>query len=173
MRKVNKIVIHCTATKEGVNVSPATIKQWHLNRGFSDIGYHYIIGIEGKINSGRPVSRAGAHVKNGNSDSIGLAYVGGLDSNGKAKDTRTEAQKASLIKILKVLKNIYPQASMHGHRDYSPDKDGDGVEEHEFMKQCPCYNAEEEAYELGLQPKSFKPKTKKVKDKLNGKKQSN
>ena len=69
--------------------------------------------------------------------SIGLAYTGGLDDiNGKAKDTRTEAQKASLIKILKVLKNIYPQASIHGHRDYSPDKDGDGVEEHEFMKQC-------------------------------------
>ena len=173
MRKVNKIVIHCTATKEGINVSPATIKQWHLKRGFSDIGYHYIIGIEGKINTGRPVSRAGAHVKNGNSDSIGISYVGGLDLNGKAKDTRTDAQKASLIKILKVLKNIYPQASIHGHRDYSPDKDGDGVEEHEFMKQCPCYNAEEEAYELGLQPKSFKPKTKKVKDKLNGKKQSN
>ena len=171
MRKVNKIVIHCTATKEGVNVSPATIKQWHLNRGFSDIGYHYIIGIEGKINSGRPVSRAGAHVKNGNSDSIGISYVGGLDSNGKAKDTRTDAQKASLIKILKVLKNIYPQASIHGHRDYSPDRDNNGVEEHEFMKQCPCYNAELEY--LDLQPKSFKPKTKKVKDKLNGKKQSN
>jgi len=106
MRKVNKIVIHCTATKEGNNVSPATIKRWHLNRGFSDIGYHYIIGTEGKINSGRAVSKQGAHVKNGNSDSIGIAYVGGLDSNGKAKDTRTEAQKASLIKILKVLKNI-------------------------------------------------------------------
>ena len=136
MRKVNKIVIHCTATREGQNISPATIKKWHLNRGFSDI-----------------------------------SYVGGLDLNGKAKDTRTEEQKASLIKILKVLKNIYPQASIHGHRDYSPDKDGDGVEEHEFMKQCPCFSAEEEYLEL--QPKSFKPKTKKVKDKLNGKKQSN
>ena len=74
MRKVNKIVIHCTATKEGINVSPATIKKWHLARGFSDIGYHYIIGIEGKINAGRPVSRIGAHVKNGNSDSIGISY---------------------------------------------------------------------------------------------------
>ena len=168
MRKVNKIVIHCTATKEGINVSPATIKQWHLKRGFSDIGYHYIIGIDGKINAGRPVSRAGAHVKNGNSDSIGISYVGGLDSNGKGKDTRTEEQKNSLIKILKVLKNIYPQASIHGHRDYSPDKDGDGVEEHEYMKLCPCFNAELEY--LDLQPKSFKPKTKQVKDKLNGKK---
>tara|TARA_R100000951_G_scaffold100972_1_gene91985 strand:+ start:264 stop:776 length:513 start_codon:yes stop_codon:yes gene_type:complete len=168
MRKVNKIVIHCTATKEGQNVGVATIKQWHLNRGFSDIGYHYVIGIGGKIHSGRSVSISGAHVKNGNSTSIGIAYTGGLDVFGKAKDTRTEAQKESLIKILKVLKNIYPQASIHGHRDYSPDKDGDGVEAHEFMKQCPCFNAELEY--LDLQPKSFKPKTKKVKDKLNGKK---
>jgi N-acetyl-anhydromuramyl-L-alanine amidase AmpD len=168
MRKVNKIVIHCTATREGNNVSPATIKKWHLARGFSDIGYHYIIGIEGTINAGRPVSKIGAHVKNGNRDSIGISYVGGLDINGKAKDTRTEEQKESLIKILKILKNIYPEASIHGHRDYSPDKDGDGVEEHEYMKQCPCYNAELEY--LDLQPKSFKPKTKKVKDKLNGKK---
>ena len=86
----------------------------------------------------------------------------------KPKKPRTEAQKASLIKILKVLKNIYPKASIHAHRDYSPDKDGDGVEEHEFMKQCPCFSAEEEY--LDLQTKSFKPKTKKVKEKLNGKK---
>ena len=96
-----------------------------------------------KLTAGRPVSQDRVlTLRNGNSDSIGIAYTGGLDSNGKAKDTRTDAQKASLIKILKVLKNIYPQASIHGHRDYSPDKDGDGVEEHEFMKQCPCYNAE-------------------------------
>lgn len=168
MRKVNKIVIHCTATKEGQNVGIGTIKKWHLNRGFSDIGYHYLIGIDGIITAGRPVSRIGAHVRNGNSDSIGIAYTGGLDVNGKGKDTRTDAQKLSLIKILKTLKNIYPTASIHGHRDYSPDKDGDGVEEHEFMKQCPCFNAELEYLEL--QPKSFKPKTKKVKDKLNGKK---
>ena len=168
MRTVNKIVIHCTATREGQNVSVGTIKKWHLNRGFSDIGYHYVIGIDGKINSGRPVSKAGAHVKNGNSTSIGLAYTGGLDINGKAKDTRTDAQKTSLVKILKVLKNIYPKASIHGHRDYSPDKDGDGVEEHEFMKMCPCFNAEIEYLEL--QPKSFKPKTKKAKEVINGKK---
>ena len=89
MRTVNKIVIHCTATKEGQNVSVGTIKKWHLNRGFSDIGYHYVIGIDGKINSGRPVSKSGAHVRNGNSDSIGISYTGGLDINGKAKDTRT------------------------------------------------------------------------------------
>ena len=170
MRKVNKIVIHCTATKEGNNVSPATIKRWHLNRGFSDIGYHYIIGIEGKINPGRPVSKFKVlTLRSGNSDSIGIAYTGGLDSNGKAKDTRTEAQKASLIKILKVLKNIYPQASIHGHRDYSPDKDGDGVEEHEFMKHVSLFLTRKLST-LELQPKSFKPKSKKAKDKLNGKK---
>ena len=106
----------------------------------------------------------GAHVGGGgNKASIGIAYIGGMDKAlKKAKDTRTEAQKAALIKIIKILKNIYPEASIHGHRDYSKDKDGDGVEAHEFMKMCPCFNAEVEYLEF--QPKSFKPKSKKARD---------
>ena len=171
MRAVNKIVIHCSATREGVNVSATTIDGWHRKRGFDQIGYHYVISLDGAITAGRPVNVMGAHVGGGgNRASIGIAYIGGVDANLKAKDTRTEAQKAALIKIIKILKNIYPEASIHGHRDYSKDKDGDGVEAHEFMKMCPCYNAEQEYYELGLQPKSFKPKTKKVKDIIKNKK---
>jgi len=171
MRAVNKIVIHCSATREGVNVSAATIDTWHRKRGFDQIGYHYVIGLDGAIQAGRPVNIMGAHVGGGgNRASIGIAYIGGVDANLKAKDTRTEAQKVALIKIIKILKNIYPEASIHGHRDYSKDKDGDGVEAHEYMKMCPCYNAEQEYYELGLQPKSFKPKTKKVKDIIKNKK---
>ena len=171
MRAVNKIVIHCSATREGVNISAATIDGWHRKRGFNQIGYHYVIGLDGKIEAGRPVNIMGAHVGGGgNRASIGIAYIGGVDANLKAKDTRTEAQKVALIKIIKILKNIYPEASIHGHRDYSKDKDGDGVEAHEYMKMCPCYNAEQEYYELGLQPKSFKPKTKKVKDIIKNKK---
>jgi len=163
MREVKYIVIHCSATKEGVNVSAATIDTWHKRRGWNGIGYHYVIGIDGKIEAGRPVNTMGAHVGGGgNRASIGIAYIGGVDANLKAKDTRTEAQKKSLIKIIEILKNIYPEASIHGHRDYSVDKDGDGVEPHEFMKQCPCFNAEVEYMEY--QPKSFKPKTKKARE---------
>jgi len=171
MRAVNKIVIHCSATPEGRNISAATIDGWHRKRGFNQIGYHYVIALDGKIEAGRPVNIMGAHVAGGgNRASIGIAYIGGVDAKLKPKDTRTEAQKLALIKIIKILKNIYPDASIHGHRDYSKDKDGDGVEAHEYMKACPCYNAEQEYYELGLQPKSFKPKTKKVKDIIKNKK---
>ncbi len=163
MREVKYIVIHCSATKEGVNVSAATIDTWHKRRGWNGIGYHYVIGIDGKIEAGRPVNTMGAHVGGGgNRASIGIAYIGGVDANLKAKDTRTEAQKKSLIKIIEILKNIYPEASIHGHRDYSVDKDGDGVEPHEFMKMCPCFDAEIEYMEY--QPKSFKPKTKKARE---------
>ncbi len=163
MREVKYIVIHCSATKEGVNVSAATIDTWHKRRGWNGIGYHYVIGIDGKIEAGRPVNTMGAHVGGGgNRASIGIAYIGGVDANLKAKDTRTEAQKKSLIKIIEILKNIYPQASIHGHRDYSVDKDGDGVEPHEFMKQCPCFNAEIEY--ASYQPQNFKPKTKKARE---------
>lgn len=163
MREVKYIVIHCSATKEGVNVSASTIDTWHKRRGWNGIGYHYVIGIDGKIEAGRPVNTMGAHVGGGgNRASIGIAYIGGVDANLKAKDTRTEAQKKSLIKIIEILKNIYPQASIHGHRDYSVDKDGDGVEPHEFMKMCPCFDAEVEY--MHYQPKSFKPKSKKARD---------
>jgi len=163
MRAVNKIVIHCSATREGVNVSATTIDGWHRKRGFDQIGYHYVIGLDGAIQAGRPVNVMGAHVAGGgNRASIGIAYIGGVDANLKPKDTRTEAQKLALIKIIKILKNIYPDASIHGHRDYSKDKDGDGVEAHEFMKACPCFDAEVEYIEY--QPKSFKAKSKKARD---------
>ena len=164
MRAVNKIVIHCSATPEGRNVSAATIDGWHRKRGFNQIGYHYVIGLDGKIEAGRPVNIMGAHVGGGgNKASIGIAYIGGMDKAfKKAKDTRTEAQKAALIKIIKILKNIYPEASIHGHRDFSKDSDNDGVEAHEFMKMCPCFNAEVEYLEF--QPKSFKAKSKKARD---------
>ena len=163
MRAVNKIVIHCSATREGVNVSAATIDTWHRKRGFDQIGYHYVISLDGTITAGRPVNIMGAHVGGGgNRASIGIAYIGGVDANLKAKDTRTEAQKVALIKIIKILKNIYPDASIHGHRDYSKDKDGDGVEAHEYMKMCPCFDAEVEYMEY--QPKNFKAKSKKARD---------
>ena len=163
MRAVNKIVIHCSATREGVNVSAATIDTWHRKRGFDQIGYHYVIGLDGAIQAGRPVNIMGAHVGGGgNRASIGIAYIGGVDANLKAKDTRTEAQKVALIKIIKILKNIYPEASIHGHRDYTVDRDGDGVEAHEYMKMCPCFDAEVEYMEY--QPKNFKAKSKKARD---------
>lgn len=77
MRAIHKIIIHCTATREGDDISVDTIRRWHLNRGWSDIGYHYVIDIKGNINAGRPIELMGAHTKGQNKYSIGIAYVGG------------------------------------------------------------------------------------------------
>jgi len=101
VRKINKIIIHCSATKEGNNVTAATIGQWHKDRGWRGIGYHYVVALDGTIEYGRSIYETGAHVKNHNEGSIGICYIGGLGSSMEAKDTRTPEQKESLLLLLK------------------------------------------------------------------------
>lgn len=138
MREIDRLIIHCTATKEGQNVSIETIKDWHVNgNGWTDIGYHYVIDLEGNIHTGRHEEIVGAHCKGNNSTSIGICYVGGLDANLEAKDTRTEEQKAALIDLLKVLKRKYWKAKVYGHCDFS-------------SKACPSYNATAEYEYISL-----------------------
>jgi Putative peptidoglycan-binding domain-containing protein len=130
-RSINKLIVHCTATEEGKEYSVAEIRKWHLKRGFSDIGYHFLIGLDGVIHTGRPIDKSGAHTAGYNTHSIGICYVGGLDKNHKAKDTRTPEQKASLLQLLKDLKKIYPKATIHGHYEFA-------------NKACPCFKPKEE-----------------------------
>lgn len=134
MRQINKIVVHCSATPEGKDFTVDTIRDWHINgRGWKDIGYHYVIYRDGSIHKGRPEEQIGAHVTGHNSDSIGICYIGGVTSDGNTpKDTRTEAQKASLIKLLKELKAKYPRAEIFGHRDFTN------------LKACPSFDARKE-----------------------------
>ena len=144
-RKIDYIIVHCTATKEGNEVSVDEIRSWHKQRGWSDIGYHYVVCLNGEVNDGRDVDISGAHARNYNSNSVGVVYVGGLDKSGKAKDTRTEAQKEGLLELLKELRKLYPDAKIMGHYDTSPDKNGNGVvDSWEKIKECPCFNAKEE-----------------------------
>ena len=89
-RKIKEIIIHCTATKEGRNYSVEDVDLWHRERGFDCIGYHYLVDLNGLILTGRDIGRVGAHCKGHNANSIGICYVGGLDKNGKSKDTRTD-----------------------------------------------------------------------------------
>lgn len=139
------IVIHCSATREDVNYPVEQLEFDHKSRGFSDIGYHFYILKSGQIVPCRPFKKAGAHVKGSNYNSIGVCYEGGLDKYGNAKDTRTEAQKQALIATLLFIKRIYPYANARGHRDFSPDKNGDGIiSPSEFIKQCPCFDVKEE-----------------------------
>ena len=130
-RSINMIIVHCTATIEGKEYSVAEVRKWHIKRGFSDIGYHYLVGLDGRVHEGRNVNISGAHTAGYNAHSIGVCYVGGLDKDGKAKDTRTPAQKAALKRLLTDLKKMYPHASIHGHREFA-------------NKACPCFDAKNE-----------------------------
>lgn len=119
-RNIKELIVHCSATPEGKDFTVSQIKQWHLQRGFSDIGYHYVIYRDGSIHIGRDESVIGAHCTGHNTNSIGVCYIGGVATDGKTpKDTRTVEQKKSLVKLLKELKVKYPQASIHGHRDFA------------------------------------------------------
>lgn len=133
MRKINYIIIHCSATKAEQDYHAKDIDQWHKAKGWNGIGYHKVIDLDGTIENGRSIEVAGAHCAGHNSDSIGICYIGGLDAKGNPCDTRTEAQKQSLIKLLKELRAKYPKAKILGHRDM-PD----------VHKACPCFNAKKE-----------------------------
>ena len=120
MRIINKLIVHCSATREGMNVSRDTIRDWHLARGFNDIGYHFYIDLDGNIHKGRDIAKIGAHSKGQNRSSIGICYCGGVESDGKTpKDTRNEAQKEALLCVLRTMKAREPEAVMHSQRDFA------------------------------------------------------
>ena len=133
MRKINKIIVHCSATREGQDITVDTIRKWHVEgRGWSDIGYHFYIDINGKIWKGRNIDKSGAHTLGENKSSIGLCYCGGVETDGKTpKDTRTEQQKESLLHVLKTLKAMFPDASIHSHNEFA-------------NKACPSFDATNE-----------------------------
>ena len=131
-RSINEIIVHCTASYEGNPMTVEQIRRMHIReRGWSDIGYHYVVYLDGTIHNGRDVNITGAHCTGHNTHSIGVVYVGGLAKNGQPKDTRTDAQKAGLLKLLRELKGLYPKATIHGHREYA-------------NKACPCFDAKNE-----------------------------
>jgi len=130
MRAIQKIIIHCAATIEGKFYNAKDIDKWHLQKGWSGIGYHYVILIDGTIEKGRAIERIGAHTKGHNSTSIGICYIGGLGVDRKAKDTRTDKQIASMLGLLDKLKNDYPGATIHGHNEFA-------------NKACPSFNVSE------------------------------
>ena len=103
MRSIKYLVVHCTATPEGKNFKAKDIDLWHRKKGWSGIGYHYVIGLDGTVETGRPEAEIGAHVQGHNEFSLGIVYVGGCDANMVPKDTRTPAQKTAFKSLLKTL----------------------------------------------------------------------
>ena len=120
-RTISKIILHCTATPEGRDFSVEQVRQWHLARGLSDIGYHYLVGRDGTIYAGRPESVVGAHCTGQNTCSIGVSYVGGEEADGshRPKDTRTHAQKKALRELVASLQKKYPGATVHCHNEFA------------------------------------------------------
>jgi N-acetylmuramoyl-L-alanine amidase len=150
--EIDAIVIHCSATRDGQDVRASDIDKWHKERGFKMIGYHYVIDLDGKVEVGRPLTMSGAHCNTAgvsgkvyNSHSIGICYVGGLDKKGNAKDTRTRRQKKALQALVNKLVMEYPIKEIIGHRDASPDLNGDGqITQNEWIKLCPCFDVKSE-----------------------------
>ena len=143
-RRIDEIIVHCTATPEGQAKTVAQIRAEHMapvskgGRGWSDIGYHYVVTLDGTVHEGRDVDVSGAHATNHNSHSIGVVYVGGVENKPgvpyaqlKAKDTRTPQQKAALLALLKDLRRLYPTAKIIGHRNVA-------------SKACPSFDAKNE-----------------------------
>lgn len=129
---IKYLIVHSSATAEGKDFRAKDIDRWHKQQGWSCIGYHYVIDLDGTVEKGRDESKVGAHCLGHNGESLGICYIGGLARDSKTpKDTRTDAQKAALIKLLKELKAKYPKAKIVGHNQFA-------------KKACPCFNAESE-----------------------------
>ncbi len=138
MRQINKIIVHCAATREDRDFTVEDITRWHKARGFATIGYHYVIYRDGSIHEGRPLEQVGAHCVGQNKHSIGICYIGGCASDGKTpKDTRTPEQKEAMLSLLRRLKAQFPNATIHGHRDF-------------VAKACPSFDATSEFRSLAV-----------------------
>lgn len=143
-RRTDYIVVHCSATPPSSDIGVDEIREWHKRNGWSDIGYHAVIRRDGEIEFGRPFDAIGAHVQGQNARSVGVCLVGGVNAAGKSENNFTEEQFESLVAIVEMLKRAYPLADVLGHRDLSPDLDGDGIiEKHEWLKDCPCFDVRE------------------------------
>lgn len=141
-RTVTKyIVVHCSASQASAELTAADIRRQHKNQGWMDIGYHFVIRRDGVIEHGRPVDAVGSHVKGRNSESLGICLIGGLNAKGRGEFNYTEEQMKSLDHIIKLMVNKYPDAEVLGHRDLSPDKNGDGkITSIDWLKECPCFD---------------------------------
>jgi N-acetylmuramoyl-L-alanine amidase len=135
MRRIDKIIIHCSATNPEQDFNAADIDRWHKARGWSGIGYHFVIKLDGTTERGRAIEKVGAHAFGYNKRSIGICYIGGVDMDGNPSDTRTDEQERALRALIGVLKHEYhlETEDIHGHNEFS-------------KKACPSFNVKSENY---------------------------
>lgn len=139
MRKIKYIAVHCTAGSQKSTVNDLLAE--FRKKGWKAPGYHYVITADGKIHQLLDTEKVSNGVKGYNSVTVNIAYTGGMDG----VDNRTDEQKKSLVVLLKLLRKRYPDAVIQGHRDFSPDRNGNGkIEKHEWIKKCPGFDAKTE-----------------------------
>lgn len=117
--ETNKVILHCSATPPKMDIGVEEIKKWHLQRGWSDIGYHFVIRLDGTLEQGRNLHMVGAHTQGYNKASVGICYVGGLDEDMKPSDTMNEAQRKTFLGILLALRRVYGCLTLHGHNEFA------------------------------------------------------
>ena len=130
MRQIDKIILHCSATIEGAHYDVDTLRKWHTEapRNWKDIGYHYVVYLDGSIHQGRPIEQSGAHTRGHNKTSVGIVYIGGLDKDKKPKDTMTPAQDIAIIRLVRALRLVFgDDLKLYGHNDFA-------------NKACPCFD---------------------------------
>ena len=130
MRTITEIIIHCTATRPNAICTVESIRRYHSSLGWRDIGYHYVIYPDGSVHAGRPVEEPGAHTEGHNAHSIGIAYVGGIDANGRPADTRTPLQRLALLQLVQDLMEEHNVTSIHGHNEFA-------------NRTCPCFDVQQ------------------------------
>jgi N-acetylmuramoyl-L-alanine amidase len=132
-RPIRELIWHCSATPEGKDFTVADIRAWHKARGWSDIGYHYVVYRDGRIMPGRPVGQVGSHVAGHNTGTVGCCYIGGVTADGsRAKDTRTAAQRASMLWLTEQLIAKHPIKRVSGHNQFA-------------AKACPSFDVRQDA----------------------------
>jgi N-acetyl-anhydromuramyl-L-alanine amidase AmpD len=129
MRELKEIIVHCSATPLEMDIGAKEIKGWHTSKGWSDIGYHYVIRRDGDIETGRPIEKIGSHVRGRNRKSIGICLIGGVDGSKRPDANFTLNQYQALHSLISLLRNKYGDLELHGHRDYS-------------TKACPSFNVQ-------------------------------
>lgn len=131
MRDINKVILHCSDTIEGAHIDVDTIRMWHKARGWNDIGYHYVIYLDGTIAKGRDLDVVGAHCRGNNKDSIGVCYIGGVNAMKENTDTMTAQQDMAFLELWNALKLVVgDHIKLYGHNDFS-------------NKACPCFKVQE------------------------------
>lgn len=137
-RKVDKIIVHCSDTYATMNIGVADIRKWHTEeRGWKDIGYHFVIRRDGTVEAGRDIDgdgdifeEIGAHTVGYNANSIAICMVGGKGADGRASNNFTQKQFSSLESVIRMIKASYTRATVHGHREFA-------------QKECPSFDVQE------------------------------